>query len=338
MAKAVLCGSVNLATRDDVFRTVAAIAGASMKRISDGETGDRAMWTDVQIPRLSAMPQLEPVPGTSNGPKSAFRLRAGADIKELHFEFGYAQAAIESYRAFAALKKAGVIPSATRFQVCLPTVTALSMYIDRSAVGAVLSIQERDLLEELQTIVTAIPHDQLAIQWDLAAEMAVVEGYLPNVFGAGVDDMIDAVVRLARAVPKDVELGFHLCYGDEPAADGLGHHFMEPRDTSELVKFANVLSRRTARPIGWIHMPVPIERDDDAYFAPLAGLDLAPGTELYLGLVHREDGIEGAQRRANAAAKFITGFGVATECGMGRDPRDAIPMLLRIHTEVTIPN
>ncbi|HKQ84873.1 MAG TPA: hypothetical protein VJS42_21925 [Steroidobacteraceae bacterium] len=337
MAKAVLCGSVNLATRDDVFRTVASIAGASMKRISDGETGDRAMWTDVQIPRLSAMPHLEPVQ-VSGGPKSAFRLRAGADVGDLHFDFGYAQAAIESYRAFAALKKEGAIPRSTRFQVCLPTVAALSMYIDPSSIRAVLPVQERDLLAELRTIVTAIPHDQLAIQWDLACEMAVVERYLPNVFGDRLEDLIEAVVRLASAVPKDVELGFHLCYGDEPGKDGLGHHFMEPRDTADLVKFANALSKRTPRPIGWIHMPVPIERDDDAYFAPLAGLDLASGTELYLGLVHREDGIEGAQRRANTAAKFVTGFGVATECGMGRDPRNVIPTLLRIHTEVTIPN
>ena len=337
MTKAVLCGSVNLATRDDVFRAVAAIAGASMKRIPDGETGERAMWTDVQIPRLAAMPQLQ-ADNVAGAPKSTFRLRQGADPYELHFEFGYAEVAIDSYHAFAALKEQGVIPSATRFQVCLPTITALSMYIHRSDVATVLAVQERDLLGELRAITKAIPHDQLAIQWDLAAELAVVEGYLPNVFGERLDDMIEAVIRLARAVPEDIELGFHLCYGDEPGKDGLGHHFIEPKDTAELVKFANELAERTPRPIGWIHLPVPIERDDDAYFAPLAGLNLAPTTELYLGLVHREDGIEGAQRRANTAAKYVTGFGVATECGMGRDPREVIPELLRIHTQVRIPN
>ena len=337
MTKAVLCGSVNLATREDVFRTVASIAGASMKRISDGETGERRMWTDVQIPRLMAMPLLEAAHAPA-AVKTTFRLRSGADIAALHFEFGYAEAALDSYKAFAALQKEGVIPAATRFQVCLPTVTALSMYIDPSDVKAVLPVQERDLLVQLRTITTAIPHNQLAIQWDLAAELAVIEGYLPNVFGDDVGDMIDAVVRLARAVPRDIELGFHLCYGDEPGKDGLGHHFIEPVDMSRLVQLANELSKRTPRPIGWIHMPVPIERDDDAYFAPLADLDLAPTTEIYLGLVHREDGIEGAQRRANAAARHITGFGVATECGMGRDPRDAIAKLLRIHTEVEIPD
>ena len=337
MAKSVLCGSVNLATRDEVFRTVASIAGASMKRISDGETGKRAMWTDVQVPRFANLPQLEAVkvPGA---PKPTFRLRSEADLGALRFEFGYAEAAVESYGAFAALKKEGVIPDSTRFQVCLPTITALSMYIDYADVGGVLPLQERDLLKELRAITAAIPHDQLAIQWDLAAEMAVVEGYLPNVFGDNASDMIEAVVRLGQAVPEDVEVGFHLCYGDEPGKDGLGHHFIEPKDTSQLVKFANELAQRMPHRIGWIHMPVPIERDDDAYFMPLADLRLGPSTELYLGLVHREDGVEGAQRRANAAAKYVSGFGVATECGMGRDPRDAIPNLLRIHTEVVIPD
>jgi hypothetical protein len=37
------------------------------------------------------------------------------------------------------------------------------------------------------------------------------------------------------------------------------------------------------RPITHIHMPVPIHRSDDAYFQPLSGLRLKPGTELYLG-------------------------------------------------------
>src|SRR5271170_3585457 len=38
-------------------------------------------------------------------------------------------------------------------------------------------------------------------------------------------------------------------------------------------------------------MPVPRERDDVAYFAPLKVLKLHPRTELYLELVHRTDGL-----------------------------------------------
>ena len=338
MARAVLCGSLNLATRDDVFRMVSSIAGASVKRIPDGETGERQMWTDVQIPRFAANPGLETVGEHDASGKPCFRLRPGADPDLLQFDFGYAPAAIDSYRAFAALKEEGVILAGTRFQVSMPTSVALSMYIDPADVEAVLPALERGLVEQARTITRAIPHDQLAVQWDLAAEMAVVEGLMPIAFLTDVDAVADTVGRLVEAVPDDVEVGFHLCYGDEPDNSGEGQHFMQPADTTKLVGFANALSRRVERPIGWIHMPVPVERDDLAYFAPLAELDLPAETELYLGLVHKEDGVEGAQRRVAAAAQYVDDFGVATECGMGREPRKVVPELLRMQAEIETPS
>jgi hypothetical protein len=84
-------------------------------------------------------------------------------------------------------------------------------------------------------------------------------------------------------------------------------------------------------------MPVPRNRDDVAYFAPLHNLHLHPETELYLGLVHYTDGVEGTQRRIAAAQKVIVDFGVATECGLGRRRSETIPELLRIHSEVAAP-
>lgn len=269
--------------------------------------------------------------------KATFKLREDADTSDLSFQFPYADAARESYAAFTALKREGVIPASTRFQFSIPTVVALNMYFAPEDAPIVIPAIERALLSEVNAIVSTIPHDQLAIQFDVAAEIAVVEGYLPNLYGDDLAAVYEMTAQLGAAVPDDVQLGFHLCYGDEPGEDGLGSHFQEPADTSKLVTYANEICRRAPRHVSWIHMPVPIDRDDDAYFAPLAGLDLTPGTELYLGLVHREDGIEGAQRRADAAAKYVKGFGVATECGMGREPQDAIEGLLRTHTEVVVP-
>ena len=37
-----------------------------------------------------------------------------------------------------------------------------------------------------------------------------------------------------------------------------------------LVEIANGISSRVSRPIAWMHLPVPRNRTDDAYFAPLA--------------------------------------------------------------------
>ncbi|MDG2428807.1 MAG: hypothetical protein P8M16_10350 [Acidimicrobiales bacterium] len=79
-------------------------------------------------------------------------------------------------------------------------------------------------------------------------------------------------------------------------------------------------------------MPVPIGRDDDEYYAPLRGLRIG-GCRVYLGLVHHEDGGEGAKRRIEVAQRHLSHFGVAAECGFGRmDPADVVPLLVA-HSE-----
>jgi hypothetical protein len=88
------------------------------------------------------------------------------------------------------------------------------------------------------------------------------------------------------------------------------------------------------RPLNWIHLPVPKERTDAAYFAPLAGLATEPETTVFLGLVHASDGFDGARRRIKAAAEFLPEFGIATECGMGRRPAGQIPELLDLHARL----
>jgi hypothetical protein len=59
MADAHLNGSLNLPSADDVFRTVAAIAGDSITKIPDGETDERRGWIAALVPRLQQVPQLE---------------------------------------------------------------------------------------------------------------------------------------------------------------------------------------------------------------------------------------------------------------------------------------
>src|SRR5437868_9818913 len=71
---------------------------------------------------------------------------------------------------------------------------------------------------------------------------------------------------------------------------------------------------------------------DDAYFAPLAGLKLRPETDLYLGLVHRDD-MAGNAARLAAARRHVRIDGVATECGMARGDPERFPALLAAHTQ-----
>ena len=102
----------------------------------------------------------------------------------------------------------------------------------------------------------------------------------------------------------------------------------------DMVEFANRVCASIKRPVQLIHMPVPRNRADDAYFAPLEALRLKPETRLSLGLVHHTDGVEGTRRRLAAAKRFAADFSIATECGFGRRKPDTIPELLRIHAEV----
>jgi methionine synthase II (cobalamin-independent) len=134
------------------------------------------------------------------------------------------------------------------------------------------------------------------------------------------------LVELADYVPADIELLFHFCYGDSNH-----RHVVEPIDMGDMVALANYLSRAISRPIQLIHMPVPRNRADDGYFAPLDRLELRPETELCLGLVHYTDGLIGTRRRLATAQKYVKNFSIATECGFGRRPADTIPELLRIH-------
>jgi hypothetical protein len=104
-----------------------------------------------------------------------------------------------------------------------------------------------------------------------------------------------------------------------------------------MVRVANSIVANVKRHITWIHMPVPIDRSDEAYFAPLTDMKLQPGTDFYLGLIHNTDGLEGAQARVAAAAKSCSSFGIATECGLSRRPADTVAPLLQIHTQLADP-
>ena len=111
------------------------------------------------------------------------------------------------------------------------------------------------------------------------------------------------LLDLGNRVPSDIDLLFHLCYGDSNHK-----HVVEPTDMGDMVEFANRVCRQIKRPVQLIHMPVPRNRDDDAYFEPLRKLKLRPETELCLGLVHYTDGVEGtedvSQRRENTRRTF----------------------------------
>jgi hypothetical protein len=190
------------------------------------------------------------------------------------------------------------------------------------------------LKREIDKIAATLPHDQIAVQFDVAsAVFARLQRNEPNTYGKNRTEMLARFSRiltdLAGHVPAGIELLFHFCYGDSNHK-----HVVEPVDMRDMVDVANRLSADISRPIQLIHMPVPRDRSDDAYFAPLAELRLKPETELSLGLVHFTDGVAGTRERLATAERHVKDFSIATECGFGRRDPKTIPELLRIHAEV----
>ena len=106
-----------------------------------------------------------------------------------------------------------------------------------------------------------------------------------------------------------------------------------PRNLANATRIATASVQAIGRTIDFCHVPVPRDRYDDAYFAPLADWPENTG-KLFLGLVHHTDGVEGTRRRLMTAKRYIDNFGIATECGFGRRPKETLPELMRIHREI----
>jgi hypothetical protein len=191
----------------------------------------------------------------------------------------------------------------------------------------ILPALTRHMIGEVEAIAAALPNDRIALQWDVCQEVLAWEGYYEPGPVDFRDETIAVLTEIGNAVPTAIELGYHLCYGSPQ-----DEHCVQPKDAGVMVEIVNRIVARVRRPIQFFHLPVPKPRTDDAFFAPLAQLKLAPETELYLGLVHRDDAAGNAARLA-AARRYTRVDGVATECGMARGDPERFPALLAAHAE-----
>lgn len=320
-----LVGSVPLSDADAVFRAAGAMFGPKLKRVPDGETGDRKGWIGWQRQQFADQPVLEQAAAKEREYqfRPPFRVRAGHDPAQIRFgDLCYARIAIESYAKFLAARKAGSVTDQCRFLVALPTPWApVYSSIAYESQQSVFPRYEAALLVELDRIVSSIPKRDLAVQWDVATELSWLEGVYPSPFADTWSGVVAALARLGTRVPGEVELGYHLCYGSAG-----NKHWKEPESSALMVRLCNALAAAVPRRIDWWHIPVPRERFDDAYFAPLRELRIAPESEFYLGLVHL-DGLAENRRRMATAMKFLPRFGVAAECGLGRYEAAEVPGL-----------
>jgi SAM-dependent methyltransferase len=331
-----LVGSVPLGSVDEVFRTVSAALGDRLRRVPDGETGARADWIVWQYPVLSSRPEFEVAPPAPDFYRALPRLKVRDDASAADVRLGslgYAAAAESSYGTFRQLKRDGVIPSACRFQVSLPTpLGPVSAFIAAENQSQLEPVYEAAMLTEVGQLLELVPHDQLAIQWDTNFEFGMLEGDLTPWFPHVETGVLARLLRLGRAVPTGVELGFHFCCGD-----GKDPRRAPQASMRRVVDAANALAAGLGRPLDWIHLPAAGDTGDGAFFDPLRALRLPSETELYLGLLRTEEPDERTIERIAIAHELVGELGLATPCGWGRLGPAKVPALLAAHARHSRP-
>jgi hypothetical protein len=329
-------GSVPLPGCEEVFRTLGSEVGQFLRRMPDGETGERTLWIKFQQQMLLEHPAIEldttqpPLPvrqadGTVHRHIQLVRLKPSADLESVEFDTTYDRAALGSYQTYRALRTAGIISPDIRLQVALPTPMATGlMYVSPIARNDYLRMYERSLLQALQRIVGAIPHSELSIQFDVCQEVLLFEDYFPVRERNCQTAVFEQFARLGAAVPNDVELGFHLCYGspgDQP--------LLRLADARALVELMNGIADSVPRPVEFIHIPVPGSANA-AFYRPLTDWRRPPETRLYLGLLQFDED-RGNRARIDQARAAMGVFGVAAECGFGRTDPARVSIILAGH-------
>eukprot|EP00746_Dinoflagellata_sp_MGD_P000076 gnl/MRDRNA2_/MRDRNA2_100141_c0_seq1.p1 gnl/MRDRNA2_/MRDRNA2_100141_c0~~gnl/MRDRNA2_/MRDRNA2_100141_c0_seq1.p1 ORF type:complete len:750 (+),score=175.21 gnl/MRDRNA2_/MRDRNA2_100141_c0_seq1:57-2252(+) len=320
-------GSLGYSSTEQAFSALGQCIGCRACRIPDGETGKRHKWITWQREVFEQSAQFEVSFSYTNRDGTHFEMfRPKVPPSSLEMSLGYAQFALESFATFRKFRDQGKIPSGIRFQVSLPTPTAiLTVFVDREYRAAVAPALQRAMAQDVKEICANIPENELAIQWDVAVEVIGFEGggvaprYPLHIVPKGdiIEKTAEEIATLSNPIPEAIELGVHFCYGSANAKNSM-RRAVQPQDLKVSVAFANRTLQHCKRHVNWLHMLSPEDRFDNAWFEPLA--DLADGPEILLGVIHLDDGVPGAVARTFAARKYLVSsrrLGIAAECGLG---------------------
>jgi hypothetical protein len=339
-------GSINLPDAETVMREISTRIPHGVRRMTDGETGDRNYWISFQTRKFERMPEFETISvgqayetTPDAPPMPQLRLAEGVSTEMMNWpNLGYADEYADSFATFERLQSGSTIPADVRFQLQYPTpLASVAGTFVPEALPTVAPSYEQALFADLDIALDRLPHERIAVQWDVAVEFGALEGAMgPRL---PIDQIAPGLVRCIERVPADVPVGLHLCYGD------YGHqHFKQPESLQMQVDLVNAVISDAQRPLDFVSFTVPQGRNDSAYFEPLHGLRTGSDTELYFALVpyhpdeqaagttaEQIEHIDSALLNSSGGARH---WGICTECGMGRVDAGDVPGLLDLHRQI----
>ena len=334
-----LNGGVNLSGGEEVFRELGSRIGDLASAYPDGETGDRSYWIWFQLARLQAAGGLVEAPHRTDFLRGdtipQVRLAEGVDPDDVDFgNLGYADDYVASYELFKRMRDEGAIPEGVRFQIQYPTPRAvITVFVDKSQIDRLLIPYERAMFADLDRLMASLPHDDIQVQWDVSIEIGIIEDADWYHFGPDRDrDMTPSVARAVDAVPDDVPVGLHLCYGNYKHA-----HESEPETLQVQVDLLRETIAASKRRLNYASLTVPQYQDSASYFAPLVDLPDDALDRVYFGIVpyHPDSQAPGTtERQIVQIDRYLDKWGICTECGMSRPEPGEIPRLLDLHREI----
>lgn len=333
-----LVGSLPFSSTREAMTACARALGPYLKRLPDGEIGHgRHAYVGSQIGVLP--------PGVLPPHVYQFAGLQERDVPPDETKLAcaptrYDDWALESYAEFNGLRDQGAIPRHVRFQVGIPSVASVLLPLVKPEWRSRVEAEyEKVLFDALAHIQRRIPHHDLAIQIDCGSDLSFIDGFQtwPGLLDyrkwfpePHYDGVLARLLKLGNRVAAGVQLGYHLCYGDVH-----GKHLIEPRDLGSAVRLLTGLDQALARRLDFVQMPVPRDRTDDAFFAPLKSISEGSRVELVLGGWHPDRAV--TARILAAAGKTGVPFALSSECGLGRHAKEETESFLEAAPALVTP-
>jgi hypothetical protein len=303
--------------------------GPHLCSMTDGETGDRALWVTPSMDALRANPDIETVHDggwTDYTDLAEWRIRDGATMNPDNIRLPYLRAFDAAFTPFKILRERFGRPD-MRFQVGIPLPADIALYAFGEGVfadHAPIDGFTEATLREMRAI-QELGGDDVVFQLETCLALVAVAQAEDAAQPEVAKQMAQFVVALAEGMPEGARFGIHICLGDF-------HHkaIATMRSIRAVVLEANAIveSWPAGRILEYIHAPFaaanepPVE--DEAFYAPLAELALPDDTRFIAGFIHESLELD-AHRELLARIEGLLGrqVDVAAACGLGRRPIEA---------------